>query len=190
MEYIPLCIQIVIINNFYPLTDESVVWEYDKANKDLTAKAIDAFDWDKKLSERCVNDQVLLFNETLLHIMNNFIPDKVFDGKKPPWFYRKITKLIKHKNEIYKDTPDHKSNHNFLFHFQYIRDLINTKIDQAKSKYHEICHISYLIKVSILKYGSLPFKMAKQYLVYHQYTIKNINLKLSLQFIPILFKVT
>ena len=45
--------------------------------------------------------------------------------------------MIKYKNQIYKDTHDHKSNHNFQFHFRYIKDLIKTKIDQGKRKYYE-----------------------------------------------------
>ena len=113
--------------------------EYDKANKDLIMKAIDAFDWDQKLSEKCVNDQVLLFNKTLLNIMSNFIPNKlvIFDDREPPWFDRKIKNLIKYKNQIYKDTHDRKSNHNFQLHVLYVQDLINIKIDQGKRKYHE-----------------------------------------------------
>ena len=118
---------------------ERVVREYDKANKNLITKTMDAFDWDKKLSEKCVNDQVLLFNETLLNIMSNFIPNKlmIFDDKEPRWIDRKMKNLIKHKNQIYKDTNGRKRNHNFQFHFCYIQDLINTKIDQGKRKYYE-----------------------------------------------------
>ena len=60
-------------------------------------KAFDAFDWDKTLSEKYVNDQVLLFNETLLNTVSNFNPNKliIFDDKEPPWFDRKIKNLIK-----------------------------------------------------------------------------------------------
>ena len=61
----------------------------------------------------------------------------IFDEKEPPWFDRKIKKLIKYKNQIYKDTHDCKSNHNFQFHFRYIQDLIHTKIDQSKRKCYE-----------------------------------------------------
>ena len=69
----------------YPPPYERVVWQYDKANKDLITKAIDTFDWDKKLSERWVNDKVLLFIEILLYIMSNFIPNKkmIFDEREP-----------------------------------------------------------------------------------------------------------
>ena len=82
---------------------------------------------------------MLLFNETLLNIMSNFIPNKlmIFDDKEPRWIDRKIKNLIKHKNQIYKDTNCRKRNHNFQFHFCYIQDLINTKIDQSKRKYYE-----------------------------------------------------
>ena len=120
----------------YPPSYERVVWEYDKANKALITKAIDAFDWDKKLSKKCVNDQVLLFNETLLNIMSNFIPNKfiIFDDREPLWLQKKIKNLTKYKNQIYKDTHDIKSNHNFQFHFRYIQDLINAKIDQDQRK--------------------------------------------------------
>ena len=37
-------------------------------NKDLIGKAIDAFDCDEMFSVRCINDQVLLFNEIFLRI--------------------------------------------------------------------------------------------------------------------------
>ena len=116
---------------------ERVVREYDKADKDLITKAIDAFDWDKKLSEKYVNDQVLLLNETLRNIMSNFIPNKlmIFDDRESTWFDRKIKNLIKYKNQISKDTHDRKSNHNFQFHFRYIQNLIHTNIDQGKRKY-------------------------------------------------------
>ena len=61
----------------------------------------------------------------------------VFDGREPSQFARKIKNLIKRKNQIYKDTPDPKYNHNCQFHFQYIQKTINTKIYQAKKNYNE-----------------------------------------------------
>ena len=80
----------------HPPLYERVSREYDKSDKDLITKAIDIFDCDKKLSERCVNDHVLLFNETLLHVMSNFIQNKkmIFDDRELPWFERKIKNLI------------------------------------------------------------------------------------------------
>ena len=70
--------------------------------------------------------------------MSYFMPNKkmIFDDRDPQWSDRKIKKLIKYKNQIYKDIPDGKSNHNFQFHVRYIQGRINTKIDQAKRKYY------------------------------------------------------
>ena len=70
----------------YPQPYERVVWETDKTNYELITKAIDAFDWDKKISEKYVNDQELLLDETLLHIISNFVPSKkiIFDDSEPP----------------------------------------------------------------------------------------------------------
>ena len=91
---------------------ERVVWETDKTNYELITKAIDAFDWDKKISEKYVNDQVSLLDETLLHIISNFVPSKkiIFDDSEPPWFVRKFKNKI---NIKFTKIPDHKTNDNF-----------------------------------------------------------------------------
>ena len=117
----------------YPPPYESVVWEYDKANKDLIIKDLDAFVWDKKLSERCVNDQVLLFNETLLLIISNFIPNKkmIFDNREPPWFDKKTKNLMKYKNQMYKGTADHKS-----------KISLTEKSSKLNGNVTKICHVS------------------------------------------------
>lgn len=100
-----------------------------EANKDPIIKAIDAFVWDKRLLGRCINDLVLLFNETLLHIISSFIPNKkiFFDDSEPPQFDRKIKNLIKYKND--KDKTDHKSNHNDI-----LKISSTEKTNQAKRK--------------------------------------------------------
>ena len=89
------------------------------------------------LTTKCYVMCYVLFNTS--EIMSNFISNKkmIFDDREPPWFDRKIKKLLKYKNQIYKVTPNYKSNHNLYFHFRYIQDLINTKIDQAKRKYYK-----------------------------------------------------
>ena len=80
----------------YPVPGKHAVWEYDKTNKDLIRKAINAFNWEKKPSKRWVNNHNIFFNETLMQIMSNFIPNKkiILDDSKPPWFQRKIKDLI------------------------------------------------------------------------------------------------
>ena len=51
-----------------------------------------------------MNEQVKLFNKTLLNIFHNFIPNKIIlcDDKDPPWMNDKIKKLIKRKNWLFQ----------------------------------------------------------------------------------------
>ena len=93
---------------YHPPPYERLVWEYDKGKKDLIANTINAFDWDKMFSVRCVSDQLLFFNETFLNIMSSFIPDKdiVFDEGQLPWFYRKNKNLMITKIKIKIKQPN------------------------------------------------------------------------------------
>ena len=113
---------------------------------------MDSFDWDKK-SERCVNNQVLLFDKTLLHIMSNFSPNKkmVFDDRKPLWFDMQIKNFVKYKNQIYKDTPIVKAITILNFTFNILKISLTQKSIKLKKNIRRICHVSYLKKVSILK---------------------------------------
>ena len=129
-------------------------------------KAFDAFDWDKTLSEKYVNDQVLLFNETLLNTVSNFNANKliIFDDKEPPWFDRKIKNLIKIQKSNLQRHAKKKAiiNSNqkkaivkaiiiFGFTFVIFKISLTQKSIKVKGNITKICHVSYLIKVSILK---------------------------------------
>ena len=63
------------------------MWKYEKANANLIKRAIRDFDWENKLSIIGFNDQVALFNETIVSIMSNFIPNEtmIFDYRDFSW---------------------------------------------------------------------------------------------------------
>ena len=63
------------------------MWKYEKANASLIKRAIRDFDWENKLSIIGFNDQVALFNETIVSIMSNFIPNEtmIFDDRDFSW---------------------------------------------------------------------------------------------------------
>ena len=52
---------------------------------DLIKRAIKDFDWENKLSLIDINDQVVLFNETIVNVVSNFIPNEAmtFDDSDP-----------------------------------------------------------------------------------------------------------
>ena len=81
------------------------VWYYKRANIEMINRTIISFDWTSELS-RYTNptDQVRFFNNTLLNIMSNFIPNqnKTFHPKDPPWFNGHIRHLLRKQNSLFR----------------------------------------------------------------------------------------
>ena len=63
-----------------------VVWHYDQADTDLIKRAVNQFDWANAFSKLNINEQVSLFNNTIINIMNNFVPHETItcDDRDPP----------------------------------------------------------------------------------------------------------
>ena len=87
----------------YPPPCDREVWDYRKAQTDLINRAIDQFDWINLLLDRNINEQVILFNRTILNIFHNFIQNKIIlcDDRDPPWMNEKIKHLINKKKAIF-----------------------------------------------------------------------------------------
>ena len=77
--------------------------DYGKAQTDLINRAIDQFDWVNLFLDKNINEQVILFNRTILNIFHNFIPNKIIlcDNRDPPWMNEKkfIRKKLYFKNK-------------------------------------------------------------------------------------------
>ena len=61
----------------YPPPYASEVWDYGRAQTDLINRAIDQFDWVNLFLDKNINEQVILFNRTILNIFHNFILNKI-----------------------------------------------------------------------------------------------------------------
>ena len=88
----------------YPPPYERLVWNYGKANEEAINYVISRFNWENLFEAKTVNEQVHLFNDTILNVFKNFIPNKIetFDDSDPPWINEKIKNLIRLKNEMFK----------------------------------------------------------------------------------------
>ena len=88
----------------YPPLYERLVWDYKKTNTQLLNRTIETFNWEKLLENKNVNEQLYLFNKTMLNIFHNFIPNKniICNDKDPPWFNNHIKTLIEKKNHLFK----------------------------------------------------------------------------------------
>ena len=83
---------------------ERLVWNYKKTNIQLLNRTIQTFNWDKLLENKNDNEQLYIFNKTMLNIFHNFIPNKnmICNDKDPTWFNNQIKTLIEKKNHLFK----------------------------------------------------------------------------------------
>ena len=89
---------------YLPPPYEREVWSYNLAQVEQINRAVSLFDWHGALSSLDVNEQVDLFNETLLNIFRNFIPNKTIkhNSKDPPWVSQEIKTSLRKKARLYK----------------------------------------------------------------------------------------
>ena len=75
--------QIIYANiNFkivYPPPYDRLVWHYDRADNVAIRRSIDNVDWERIFSDINVNLQVEIFNEYLMNIFENFIPNEIIE---------------------------------------------------------------------------------------------------------------
>ena len=83
----------------YPPPYERVFWDYSRADKVSTNKAINAIDWEELCANKPVEFQVSKLNNLLLNIYSNYIPNKsvLCDYKDPPWMTNGIRAIIEMK---------------------------------------------------------------------------------------------
>ena len=100
---------------------------------------------------------MVLLNGTTVNIMSNFIPNETinFDDRDPPSLNKNIENMINYKDAIYNKLIRH--NDSLLqLRLRYFQDLLNTKIEQAKTKYFEnISHKLSNKNLNPKKYWSL-----------------------------------
>ena len=132
---------------FYPSSYERAVWHYQDANNNLIRRSISQFKWERAFSNKGVNKQISIFNETILNIMTNFIPHetKIFNDREPPWINNKVKTMIQEKNKIYQLYLKNKSNM-LATKLETLQNLIYETLESCKSKYYENIYKNYALK--------------------------------------------
>ena len=110
-----------------------------KANIDETNLAIKSFNWENALNGKDINSQVESFNENLINIFNNFIPNtiKTFINSDPPWMNDDVKSKIKLKHMLYYRYLRHKRNNEDFAKLEYLCNKIDNLISKSKMKYYE-----------------------------------------------------
>ena len=72
------------------------VWNYAKVNVNGINKTISQFNWQGSFTNLLINEQVNLFNSTLMIFFPNFIPNKIvtFNDQDTSWFGKKTKAKI------------------------------------------------------------------------------------------------
>ena len=92
-----------ILKICYPLPYSGKVWHFKEAKTDLIRRALNDFNWERVFSNTNVNENVCIFNKTVLNVLSNFIPCETIlcDDKDPPWFNSRIKSLLQTKNKVF-----------------------------------------------------------------------------------------
>ena len=92
------------LNISYPPPYQRLVWDYKKADSKSIRKALDSVNWERLFDQLDINAQVAAFNETILNVFRNYVPNKyiTIDDKDPVWMKENIKTKIKEKNTFYQ----------------------------------------------------------------------------------------
>ena len=123
----------------YPPPYIRKIWDYNRSETDSINCPIEIFYWSYLFSGKYVHEQLELFNETLLNIFRNFIPNIIIlcDDKGLPWMNNKIKKLIKTKNWLFQCQCQRKSGNLNCASLNSITQDISNAVNSLKLKCHK-----------------------------------------------------
>ena len=125
-------------NIYFPPPYERQVWHYSRADIENIRLSIDNINWIMTFNNLNVDKQVELFNEYLMNIFNNFIPNEIItlNDKDPPWITNNIKNKTYEKNNLYKKyIQNGKKAQDFVL-LQEASTLINDMISENKKAYY------------------------------------------------------
>ena len=107
-----------------------LVWDFKRANISSIRKAIKMVDWQFMFLNKNTHEQVAIFNDILMNIFSNYIPNKyvTIDNRDPPWMTEKIKNKINLKRSLSKS--------NKFIEIQMLSTEISTLILERKEKYY------------------------------------------------------
>ena len=123
---------------FFPPIYDRQIWHYNNADINGIRASINNVNWDSVFLGINVNKQVELFNNYILNIFHNFIPNEIISigESDPPWITDNIRKNISHKDNLYINYIRHGKRAIDLQKVQDVCRLINDLVSKSKDKYY------------------------------------------------------
>ena len=80
------------LNISYSPRYQRLIWDYEKADSEKIKKALDSLNWERLFNKKNIDVQVAAFNETILNVFRNYVPNKyiTIDDKDPAWMNETI----------------------------------------------------------------------------------------------------
>ena len=99
---------------------------------------IEKIDWQRVFLKTSVNEKVVIFNNTILNILSNFVSHEtiVCDDKDPPWFNNKIKTLIQAKNAGFNNFHNNNGNSELKRHLVSFQERVKASIESSREKYY------------------------------------------------------
>ena len=96
--------------------------------------------WNFLFSNESINEQVTIFNQTLMNIFSNYTPNKLItsDDKDPPWMNESIKKKIMAKKYACKSFYANKKNYDAYLKLQTISTELSEMILKRKGDYYRL----------------------------------------------------
>ena len=126
-------------NIYYPPPYQRLIWDYKKADSIKIRKALDSVNWERLFGQADINEQVIKFNEVILNVFRNYVPNKyvIIDDKDPIWMNDFVKTKIKTKNILFKQCiKNGQFESDFLFLESIVNEL-NELISSTKALYYE-----------------------------------------------------
>ena len=122
----------------YPPPYEHLVCNFKKSNNEAIKKAIELVNWNFLFSNKSVHEQVTIFDQTLMNIFLNYIPNKLItaDDKDPPWMNESIKRKIMPKKHASKSFNANKKNFDAYLKLQTISTELSEIILKRKEDYY------------------------------------------------------
>ena len=123
---------------FFPPPYHRQVWHYTRCNVVGIRQSIDNIDWDRAFRNLNLHQQVELFNNYLMNIFKNYIPNETItiNDRDPPWINDKVRNKIFLKNELYKKYLQNGKTLVDLEHVQNSCRSLNNLISESKKSYY------------------------------------------------------
>ena len=121
---------------YYPSLYEREVWHCQEADAILIRQAIYEFSWKRDVSNLTVDEQVTVFNRTILNILIKFIPHETiaWDSKDLPWINKRVKSLIQEGTLLFEIFRKNRNNVTKITCLSNLNDRLALLINTALSK--------------------------------------------------------